>query len=167
MEFNIEGLAELRERLNAMRERTTHLEPALLRAGLVALKAAADRIDAGGPGWAPNVTGTPLLHQTGRLLSSLTVGAPGNIAQLDGDSIIVGTNVRYAAWLQGGTGIYGPSGKKIVPKEKKALAFALGVFHSVKGTPPRKYLFIDGQVAERVSNVFAAYIMGRAQGDAA
>jgi phage gpG-like protein len=35
----------------------------------------------------------------------------------------VGTNVRYAAWVHNGTGIYGPSGKPIVPKRAKVLVF--------------------------------------------
>jgi phage gpG-like protein len=166
--FEIEGLAELRAEFAAMLERTQNLEPALLRAGLVPLKAAMDRIDAGGPGWPPNKTHTPLLHRTGRLLSSLTVGASDNVVEINGNSIVVGTNVRYAVWLQDGTR------GSIRARKQNQIASRLGgagfLSHSGAersgGLPPRRFLFIDGQVAERVSNIFAAYVMGRAQGAA-
>jgi phage gpG-like protein len=150
-----------------MRTNAADLEPALLRSGIVALKAAAQRIDAGGPGWPPLV-GPPhsMLHVTGRLLASLTVGGSGNVLDIGSDQVTVGTNLQYAKWLQEGTGIYGSTGQPIVPKSGKALRFQLGgavVFaRSVKGVPPRRFLFIDDAVAKAVKNVFAAHILAQA-----
>jgi phage gpG-like protein len=167
MEIQLEGLAELRARLERMRSATQNLQPALLRSGLVAMKAAQDRIDAGGPGWAPNLSHTPLLHRTGRLLASLTVGGSGSVSQLTTNEIVVGTNVEYAVWLQDGTGIYA-GGSPITPKSKKFLAFDIGGTHvfvrSIKGTPSRRFLFIDQQVSDRVAEIFAKHVMGTAQG---
>jgi phage gpG-like protein len=130
---------------------------------MVVLKAAADRIDSGGPGWAPNITGTPLLHQTGRLLSSLSIGAAGNVDDITQNTISVGTNVAYAAWLQIGTGIFGPKGERITPKSANALAFPIGgkmmFFSSIAGAPPRRFLYVDQAVADQVRTVFARYIL--------
>lgn len=151
-------------RIARMIANTQHLEPALLRAGLVPLKAAQERIDAGGPGWAPNVTHTPLLHQTGRLLSSLTVGSAGEVQRVTSDEIVVGTNVPYATWIQGGTGIFGPSGSPIAPKNSSAFVFNIGghkIFaRSIKGMPARRFLFIDEKIAETVRRIFAKHVFG-------
>lgn len=161
---SLEGGDALRARLARMTANTQNLEPALLRSGLVVLKAAQQRINSGGPGWAPNATGTPLLHQTGRLLSSLTVGGADSVSQVSGSEIVVGTNVKYARWLQDGTGIFGPTGEPITPKNGKFLVFNLGgakIFaRSVKGTPPRRFLFVDDQIATRVRAIFAKHVLG-------
>lgn len=103
------------------------LRKRLLRAGIVVLKAAIERIDAGGPGWAPNKTHTPLLHRTGTLLRSLTANASGNITSVQGSTVEVGTNVEYARFLQDGT----------------------------RFLPDRPYLYIDDDVAKAVRDVFA------------
>jgi len=103
------------------------LRKRLLRAGIVVLKAATERIDAGGPGWAPNKTHTPLLHRTGTLLRSLTANASGNITAIEGSTVEVGTNVEYARYLQEGT----------------------------RNMEARPYLFIDDEVAKSVRDVFA------------
>jgi phage gpG-like protein len=153
------GGEALLAKVQAIQDRVANLQPALLRAGIVVLKAAADRIDSGGPGWAPNITGTPLLHQTGRLLSSLTIGGPDDIADVSSTSITVGTNVAYAGWLQVGTGIFGPSGQRIKPTTAKALAFNGMMFSSIAGSPARPFLFIDANVAETVRTVFASYVL--------
>jgi hypothetical protein len=168
---SIDGGDALLSRVRAMKAATQNMEPALLRGGIAALKAAADRIDAGGPGWPPLV-GPPhsLLHVTGRLLSSLTVGGPGNVVQLNPNSIQVGTNIKtddgnwnLGALLQGGTGVYAGKGP-ITAKNGKALRFELGgavVFaRSVKGVPPRPFLLIDEPLADTVAKIFAAHIMG-------
>jgi phage gpG-like protein len=151
--IEIEGLGELRARIAAMKAATEHLEPALLRAGISVLRAAQDRIDAGGPGWPPNKTGTPLLHRTGRLLGSLTVGAAANISRLvDGNEIIVGTNVRYARWLQDGTKAHGrgsPLAQRHGPRARAS-----------GGIPARKFLVIDSQGERVISKIFADHIMG-------
>lgn len=151
----IGGLADLRARLDAMKSRLgvsgEGLRPALLRAGIVALKAATQRIDAGGPGWAPNRSGTPLLHKTGALLRSLTVGGPMNVDDVQNASITVGTNISYAQYLQNGTSSHGRgtplSGMRQGPRQ---------YFHG--GMPARPYLFIDAQVAQKVRDLFSSYV---------
>jgi len=57
----------------------------------------------------------------------------------------VGTAVAYAAWMERGTGIYGPSGQPIRPKNKKVLAFMgkggkMVFTKSVKGVRGRFYM---------------------------
>ena len=163
MSIEIDGFSALQTKIDAISARTRDLKPPLLRAGIVALKAAQDRIDAGGPGWAPNKSGTPLLHQTGRLLSSLTVGGQAAVNDLNETDIVVGTNVQYAAYLQKGTGLFGPTGTPITSKSGGPLVFTIGgrkIFaRSTQGTPARPFLFIDEQIAERVRDIFATYIL--------
>jgi len=131
----IDGLPNLLARLQKMEQRLdpSGLNQPLTRAGLVALKAAADRIDVEGPGWPARKRyySTPMLHRTGRLLRSLTANASGNVFDVQGSTVEVGTNVRYARYLQTGT----------------------------SRMPPRPYLFIDEAVAERVRAIFAKYVM--------
>lgn len=154
----IGGMAELRVRLERMKAATTNVEPALLRAGVVVLKAAMDRIDAGGPGWPANKTHTPLLHKTGRLLGSLTVSAADNISRVSGNEIIVGTNVPYARYLQDGTSsfargsTYSMFGRKATTQGPRANAHT--------GIPPRVFLKIDDQAEAVISKIFAKHIMG-------
>lgn len=50
---------------------------------------------------------------TGRLRASITADVVGRGSTLAGR---VGTNVAYAPYVHGGTGIYGPSGQPIRPK---------------------------------------------------
>jgi hypothetical protein len=169
MHFDIQavGMAELRARIEAMKARAADPRPGLLRAGMVVLRAAKDHIKSGagdeGP-WPPNISGTPLLFKSGRLINSLTIGGPENFMQLDSSSIEVGTSVKnYPRWLQEGTGIYGPTGQRIFPKNKKALAFngpgGRIVVRSIKGTPKRRFLYVDSAIAERVRSVFSEYIL--------
>jgi hypothetical protein len=160
------GMAELRARIESMKARAADPKPGLLRAGMVVLRAAKDHIKSGagdeGP-WPPNISGTPLLFKSGRLINSLTIGGPGSVMQLDSSSIEVGTNVPYARWMQEGTGIYGPSGQRIFPKHAKALAFdgpaGRIIVRSIKGTPKRRFLFIDDAQAVRIRAVFSDYIL--------
>lgn len=195
----IEGFEAVRARLARMRENSANLSPALLRSGAAVLKAARERIDAGGPGWAPNISHTSILHGTGRLLSSLTPGGTDNVTEVSGNTIQIGTNLPVAPWLQDGTGIYGPRGEPIrplvtegfgrgserVPRsalqkhiagqtgifgDPSVLAFPIGgkmsFFKSVKGSPPRPFLYIDERLAEIVRKIFADYVMGRSASDA-
>jgi phage gpG-like protein len=156
--FNIQvaGMAELRARLNAMKDRAANPGPGLLRAGMVVIAATKDHIKSGAGdqgSWPPNITGTPLLFKTGRLINSITANVVSN------DTVEVGTNVFYARWLQEGTGIYGPTGQRIFPKTKKALAWDGHVVRSIKGTPPRRYLYIDDAQATKIRDVFASFIV--------
>lgn len=161
LQIRMTGLAELRARINAMKERAANIEPALKRAGMVVLKAAKDHIKSGagdqGP-WPPNITGTPLLRRTGRLWNSLSVGGSDSLYEVSGSSVRVGTNVPYARWLQEGTGIYAGRGR-IYPKHAKVLAWDGIVVRSIKGTPPRRYLYIDDAQAKVIRAVFSSYIL--------
>jgi phage gpG-like protein len=151
-DIQVAGMAELRQRLDAIKNRAANPGPGLLRAGMVVVAATKDHIKSGGPGWPPNHTGTPLLFKTGRLMNSLTVN-------VDGDTAEVGTNVFYARWLQEGTGIYGPTGQRIFPKTKKALAWDGHVVRSIAGMQPRRFLYIDAAQAQKIRDVFANYIV--------
>jgi len=165
MADGIEGMAQLQARLGRIKAATQNLQPALLRAGLVVLKSAQDRIDAGGPGWPPNKTHTPLLHRTGRLLASLMVGAGGNVASVQGNSIVVGTNVSYAPYLQ-----FGTRGRPAKHREGRLAAMLGGAgFFKHEGAlvgaiPPRVFLEIDQQAVERINSILKNYIMGNGLG---
>lgn len=150
----IEGMAQLQADIAAMKARLAAdgLRPALLKAGIVGLKAAAERIDAGGPGWAPNRTGTPLLHKTGALLRSLTVGGAMNIDTIEGATITVGTNLNYAEYLQTGTSGHG-RGSPLMGLRQGPRRYRSG------GMPARPFLFIDEQVATKVREIFSSFVM--------
>lgn len=85
--------------------------------------------------WPPHAPATvrihgphPLLILSGTLLRSVTTtGSEGNVEQISGREMQVGTSMFYAAWQQHGT-----------PK-----------------IPPRKFLWLNGQWVERVANEFA------------
>lgn len=168
MKFKVDvvGLKELRARVQGMKQRLGDMGPASLRAGIVVLAAAREHIQGqGGGSWAPTAEtekGAPLFR-TGRLMNSLTMGSEGNVTRIEGgNSITVGTNLSYARYVQEGTGIYGPTGQPIKAKGR-ALAFVINgqrVFaRSVKGAPPRPYLWIDEHIATAVRDVYAKYIM--------
>jgi phage gpG-like protein len=76
-------------------------EEALKAAGLTILALEQQTIHDGGEGWAPfkKLPKTPhqLLWETGTLIQSLALGAPGNVFQIDGDSVTTGSNLAYAA----------------------------------------------------------------------
>jgi phage gpG-like protein len=69
-------------------------------------------------------------------------------------SIRVGTNLDYMKWLQEGTGIYGERGTPIVPIRAKALHFGSYFFKSVKGQPPRPFLYFDDQLRTKIRAAF-------------
>jgi phage gpG-like protein len=80
---------------------------------------------------------------TGRLRSSITHslghGPAGLVA-------VVGTNVRYAGWVNRGTGIYGPHHTPIVPVHASMLRFKprgssnYVYARSVRGMPGRHFM---------------------------
>lgn len=59
-------------------------------------------------------------------------------------SASVGTNLHYATYMEEGTGVYGPLGRPIRPKNKKVLAWKNGgAWHfakEVRGSRPRWYM---------------------------
>lgn len=166
MKITIEGLEELRVRVNKMISNAQELDAPLKLAGQYVLKSAKKRIDAGGPGWPPNKTGTPLLRRTNRLYNSLQMGGDDNVASLEDFSIRVGTNVvspkgfPYPRALQEGTGIYGPRGTPIKKSVKiNAALGAGGIKKEYKGMKPRPFLLIDDQNAKVIARIFGTYII--------
>lgn len=79
---------------------------------------------------------------TGRLRSSITWGMGRDARGIYAD---VGSNVKYAAWIEFGTGIYGPRRTPIVPVSAPLLAWKGkdGQWYrarSVRGRPATPYL---------------------------
>jgi len=62
----------------------------------------------------------------------------------NGQGSVGPSRTKYAAWMEEGTGIYGPAHTPIVPKTKPMLAwYAGGKWHfakSVRGSKPRWYM---------------------------
>jgi phage gpG-like protein len=92
------------------------------------------------------------------------------------DAAIIGSKVRYAGFQQTGTGIYGPSGRRITPKNGKALRFKVGgrwmFAKSVEGSrqrmmmpsPHRNSVYWGKAFQARVSSVLRARLAGRGGG---
>lgn len=164
-EYNKSQLNAIVKKYKGVQERLQNLDPVLLRAGEAVLREARRRIQSGGDGsWPSNLAGNPLLRQEGTLARSLTLGGESNVKEIDGNTITVGTQLPYAKWLQEGTGIYGPSGKPITPKNARVLVFIInGVTYfckSVKGSPPRPFLYFDDELRETIHRIAAKYFFG-------
>jgi hypothetical protein len=157
-EWNEEEMSKMRERYRKLRERLEQTEPTLLRAGAAVMRETRRRITTGGDGtWAPNMGYNALLRREGTLIRSFQIGGPKNITRVESNSIEVGSVLPYARMLQEGTGVYGPTGQPITPKNAKALAFEVDgktVFaKSVEGTPARKMLYFDDELIRTVKNI--------------
>ena len=62
----------------------------------------------------------PKRIDTGRLRASITTA----LVTRDGElAVIIGTNVRYAVFVHGGTGIYGPNRRPIRPRSARMLSW--------------------------------------------
>ena len=115
---------------------TIKISPELLKLG--------DRVEAG--------IEAGLLRAAGAVEAVAVEEAPkkkGNLADsirkyLEGHRAIIKPTAPYAAWVHGGTGIYGPHKTPIVPTTKKALAFRIGdkmiIRRSVKGMKPNPFM---------------------------
>lgn len=169
--MRLTGDRELRDRLASLAGRLRDMNPGLLRAGVAVLTDAQGRIRSKGDGsWAPTLEtqrGTSLFR-SGALFRSLTIGAPGNIEQEIPGGLRVGTDLRtptgnysIGVLMQGGTGVFGPTGQPIKPRGK-FLVFNLNgskIFaRSVKGSPPRPFLYIDDAGAKKVQSILADYV---------
>jgi len=166
LSIRVAGADKIRGKLAAMGARLRDLGPAYLRSSVVVLTAAQGRIRADGPGWPPTAEterGSPL-YRSGALFRSLQVGGEGNVQEILANGIRVGSNLRtpdgqynIARLQQYGTG-------PITPKNGKLLVFEINghkVFSKgTKGVPPRPFLFISGDDAQRVAGVFSSYVMG-------
>ncbi len=75
--------------------------------------------------------------KTGHLRRSIT----SETRPLNGGVVgIVGTNVKYASFVEFGTGIYGPEKKPIAPVTKKALAWGKVLGHTAAGAPVKEFV---------------------------
>jgi hypothetical protein len=90
-------------------------------------------------------------HRTARELAPIDKGPLRNSitlypAKAEGTKVTgaVGTNMKYAAAQEGGSGIYGPTGRPIRPKRARVLAWKQGnqthFATSVKGVKGRFYM---------------------------
>jgi phage gpG-like protein len=130
----------------------------LTKAGALAVSAAKRRFTSE-VGWAPNAPITIEIKgssrpgiDTGKLRNSITADEATPV------SIRVGTNLNYARWFQEGTGIYGPRGEPIRPVRAKALAFGGHFFKSVKGQPPRPFLYFDDPLRRQITQAFIRWL---------
>lgn len=86
----------------------------------------------------------PLEGLTGKLRAGWRIRYAGP------DAVTIGNNAKYAKF-QLGTGIYGPTGRPIVPKRAKMLSWKMGgqrfFFRSVRGAPPRLMVPQPGHVS--------------------
>jgi len=169
---HVSGGVNARNRLAGFAARMGDMQRPFLRAGVVVLTAAQSRIRQDGPGWAPTfetARGSPL-QRTGALFRSLTINDPGNQAEDIPGGLRVGTNLRtpdgrfnIGQLMQYGTGIFAGRGP-ITPKNGKFFRFVVNgkvIFaRSIKGSPPRPFLFIDEPTAQRVMGVFVNWVRG-------
>lgn len=175
MNFTIRltNLPQVQSALDAMKDRLADLSPAVIRSSILVLTSAQGRIESGGGEnpWPPTMQTSPgsPLNRTGTLLRSLTRGTSGNLWQTIPGGLRVGTSLQANGYsigqmMQYGTGIYGSRGEPITPTHGKFLVFELNgrkIFaKSVKGSPPRPFLYITDADAQRVVGIFQAYIEG-------
>lgn len=91
------------------------------------------------------VNSTNKVQSNARVLAAHRTGALQNsiLPEVRGLNALVKVNEKYGRYIEGGTGIYGPSGMAITPKRGKALMFTSGgktIFvKSVKGMRGRPF----------------------------
>lgn len=101
--------------------------------------------------------------RTGTLGRSITIGEP-QISQAGGAWVEVGTNLKYARYVEEGTGLYGPKGSRIYPKGGKVLAWPVtgastGGKLIAMGLARRKGKVVNSP-AKNVSMIFARSTKG-------
>lgn len=160
---------EVRTRLKRLREQIGNLRPVMKQIGEYLVLVTRERWDKAqapdGTPWKPNTPFTlqqkaaegriqKTLVSTGRLRDSITYKA-------DSKTVLVGTNVQYAAIHQFG-GSTAP--RKIVPKNKKALYWP-GAKHPVKSVnhpgfkiPRREFLGVSNFDKEEIIGIIEDYI---------
>jgi hypothetical protein len=105
-------------------------------------------------------------HHTARALAPIDKGPLRNSititpARVEGTKVTgsVGTNLKYAAAQEGGSGIYGPTGQPIRPKRARVLAWKQGnqwrFAASVKGVRGRFYM--KGSLEQNQANTDKAF----------
>jgi phage gpG-like protein len=160
----VNGSEALSANLQQIKQNAASLQTPLLNSAILVRDEAVLNIKAQGrPTWIPNQRGGHTGIDTGRLWQSIGISAA------TGTSIRVGTNVKYAGYFQYGTGIYaGHSAWTIRAVNGRALAFTIGgskFFRrsvTIKGQPARPFLFIDDPLRARITQTFAAWLMGAA-----
>jgi hypothetical protein len=160
--FSRADIARYRARIEQMRDNAENLEPGLIRAGAAYAKAGIDRIEAGGPGWPANKTGTPLGHRSGRMLNSI---APQNSVHPIDSGVRIETNVSYAKYFQNGSGIYAGHEPWVTHHSTKLASSmgAAGIKREVKhqGQPARKFWFVDERLAVTMRDILKTHIFGK------
>lgn len=89
-------------------------------------------------------------HLSGNLANAITT-------DVEQGEVYVSGAAPYGPFVHGGTGIYGPRGERIRPKDKKALYWrgALHPVASVKGIPPNPFMDrAAAQAAPKVAQIF-------------
>lgn len=82
--------------------------------------------------------------KTGRLVNSITY-------KVDGLTATIGPKVKYGLYVETGTGIYGPKGQPIVPKNAKVLATKINPGF---GEPHNNYYVIGRSSKGQKANPF-------------
>lgn len=101
-----------------------------------------------------------IMQDTGRLrMSALVRRAPGNITTFSSRSLVMGSSLKQAEWLQEGTRSY-----TIRPKQSKVLAFRTSADNVVftklvrfPGLTPRPFILIQDSDISEMINVAEAY----------
>ncbi|WP_044639737.1 HK97 gp10 family phage protein [Risungbinella massiliensis] len=79
---------------------------------------------------------------------------------------MVYTKVKYAKWVNDGTGIYGPTGRPITPKRAKYLRFEINgqviYAKSVRGQKGQKYVEKSVTQTEQRKSSFVSQALSRA-----
>lgn len=142
-------------------ERSKDLTKPLTQAGALAVSAAKMRFRDNS--WPPNNPITIEMKGSSRPGIASGRGRQSIVAdEATPTSIRVGTNIQYMRWLQEGTGIYGERGTPIVPIRAKALAFGGHFFKSVKGQPPRPFLYFDDPLRAKIRAAFSRWLNSKA-----
>jgi len=129
---SFDGLGAIKAKLQRLLDGK---DDALKAAGVMILTESQKSIINSGPGWPgfkrPPKRAHQLLWETGTLLRSLALGGGDNIMEQSGNTITLGSNVRYAKWQNEGT----------------------------KNIPARPFLFIDDARIELAKDAYIAQLM--------
>ena len=117
-----QGFPELEARISALEQRIQHPRPILLRMAAMVLDAAKAEIEVGGsPSWPPTKAPSNRHHiliKSGALLNSLSAANPESIRWQSENTVLAGTNLAYAGYIQKGTR-WMPGRPYLAPTESK------------------------------------------------
>jgi phage gpG-like protein len=117
-----QGFPELEARLTALEQRIKQPRPILLRMAAMVLDAAKAEIEVGGsPSWPPTKAPSNRHHiliKSGALLNSLSAANSESIRWQSENTVLAGTNLSYAGFIQKGTR-WMPGRPYLAPTESK------------------------------------------------